>query len=59
MPKFRSVTGWGIGIGAHSTRARVKANIGVARKRNGEEVDGRIGSLINSLMPSAIGCRRP
>lgn len=59
MPRFRSVTGCGIGIGAHSNMARVKANMGVVKNRNGEEVDGRIGSLINSLMPSAIGCNRP
>lgn len=53
--RFRSVTGWGMGIGAHSVRARVRARIGVARNRKGEEVDGRTGSLINSFTPSAIG----
>lgn len=26
---------------------------------SGEDVEGRIGSLINSLIPSAAGCRSP
>lgn len=55
IPRFKSTMGCGIGMGAHSIRARVSASIGVARNRKGEEVDGRIGSLINSLTPSAIG----
>lgn len=46
-------------MGAHSVRARVSARIGVAKKRNGEEVEGRTGSLINNLIPSAMGCSRP
>ena len=33
----------------------MRAKIGVARKRKGEEVEGRIGSLIKSFTPSAIG----
>lgn len=33
--------------------------MGVVIKRMGEEVEGRIGSLIKSLTPSAMGCRRP
>ena len=53
------MTGWGMGMGAHNIRARVRASIGVARNRNGEEVEGRTGSLINSLTPSAIGCSSP
>lgn len=59
MPKFRSTRGWGIGIGDHKVSARVRANIGAKRKRAGEEVEGRTGSLINSLTPSANGCKRP
>lgn len=59
IPKFRSTTGYGIGIGAHSVRARIKAIIGVIRNRNGDEVDGRTGSLIKSLTPSAIGWSNP
>lgn len=42
-------------MGAHKVSASVKASIGVARNRKGEEVDGRTGSLINSLRPSAMG----
>lgn len=54
-PKFRSITGCGIGMGAHRVRASVRAIMGVARKRKGEEVKGRMGSLMKSLMPSAMG----
>lgn len=46
-------------MGAQRVIARVRASMGVRRKRTGEEVDGRTGSLINSLTPSAIGCRSP
>lgn len=59
MPKLRSVTGWGIGRGAHRVRAKVRAKVGVAKNKKGEEAEGRTGSLINSLTPSAIGCSRP
>ena len=58
-PRLRSMTGWGIGMGAHSVRARVSARIGAAKNRKGEEVEGRTGSLINNLTPSAMGCSRP
>lgn len=37
----------------------MRASIGVRINRTGEEVEGRMGSLMKSLMPSAIGCRRP
>ena len=40
-------------------RAKVSASIGARRNSTGEEVEGRTGSLINSLTPSAIGWRRP
>lgn len=59
MPRFRSVIECGMGMGAHRVRARVRASIGVARKRNGEDVEGRTGSLMNSFTPSAIGCKSP
>ena len=49
------MTGYGMGIGAQRVRASVRARIGVARNRKGEEVDGRMGSLMKSLTPSAIG----
>lgn len=59
MPKLRSRTGYGRGRGAHRVRARVRASIGVRRKRTGEDVEGRTGSLINNLTPSAMGWRSP
>lgn len=46
-------------MGAHMVIARVNANVGAARKRSGDAVAGRIGSLIKSLTPSAIGCSSP
>lgn len=46
-------------MGAHSVMARVSASIGAAKNRNGDDVDGRMGSLINSFTPSAIGWRSP
>lgn len=44
-----------MGIGAHRINASVKASTGVAKNRKGDEVEGRTGSLIKSLTPSAIG----
>lgn len=57
--KFKSVTEKGIGIGAQRVRARVSASIGEIRNSRGDDVEGRMGSLIKSLTPSAIGWRRP
>lgn len=59
MLKLRSVTGNGRGRGAQRVRASVRARVGVARKRKGEDVEGRTGSLMKSLTPSAIGWRSP
>lgn len=59
MPRLRLITGYGIGMGAHIVRARVRARVGVTKNRNGEAVDGRMGSLINNFTPSAIGCNKP
>lgn len=59
MPKLRSARENGSGSGIQMEIARRRASIGVAIKRIGEDVDGRIGSLINSFTPSAKGCRRP
>lgn len=39
--------------------ARSRASIGVVRNMIGEDVDGRMGSLMNSFTPSAKGCRSP
>lgn len=46
-------------MGDQRVSARVRASMGARRKRTGEAVEGRTGSLINSLTPSAIGWRRP
>ena len=46
-------------MGAQRVRARVRASMGAARNRMGEEVEGRTGSLVKSLRPSAIGWRSP
>lgn len=55
MPRFRSASENGIGRGVQIEIARVRASIGVIINRIGEEVDGRIGSLMNSFTPSASG----
>lgn len=39
--------------------AKEKANMGARINRKGEEVEGRTGSLMKSLTPSAMGWRRP
>lgn len=59
MPRFRSAMGKGSGMGVQSVRARVRASIGINRKRMGDDVDGRTGSFMKSFSPSAMGCRRP
>ena len=58
-PRLRSAIGLGIGIGSHMTMARVSASMGAVKNKRGEEEDGRMGSLINSFTPSAIGCSSP
>jgi len=58
-PKFRSVRVNGRGRGAQIVIASRRASMGVIINRNGEEVDGRIGSLMNSFTPSATGCNSP
>lgn len=55
IPRFRSASGKGRGIGAQRVRAKVRASIGVVKNRKGEEVKGRMGSFMNSFSPSAIG----
>lgn len=58
-PRLRSVREKGRGRGIQIVMAKSRASIGVMIKRTGEEVDGRMGSLINSLTPSATGWRSP
>lgn len=59
MLRLRSATGWGSGIGVQRAKEMVSASMGVTRNRSGDEDEGRTGSLMNSLTPSAMGCRRP
>lgn len=58
-PKLRSVSEKGRGRGIQIVIARRRASMGVRRKRMGEEVDGRIGSLMNNFTPSATGWSSP
>jgi hypothetical protein len=59
MPKFMLTRGCGIGSGIHMMRASVRARVGAMENSSGEEVDGRIGSLMNSFSASANGWRMP
>lgn len=59
IPRFRSDCAIGRGRGIHIVMAKVSAMVGARINKNWEEVDGRIGSLIKSLTPSAIGWRSP
>lgn len=58
-PRLRSARENGRGSGVQIEIARSRASIGVAINKIGEDVDGRIGSLINSFTPSARGCNSP
>lgn len=58
-PRLRSARENGRGNGVQIEMARRRAKIGVAMNRTGEDVDGRMGSLMNSLTPSARGWRSP
>lgn len=59
IPRLRSATENGIGMGAHRVIASVNASMGVRRNKIGEEVEGRTGSFMNSFRPSAIGWSKP
>lgn len=58
-PKFMLMRGYGMGRGIHMVRARLRARIGARMNIEIEDVAGRSGSLIKSLMASAIGWSRP
>lgn len=58
-PKFISIRGYGMGRGIHIVRARLSAKIGAKMNIEIEDVAGRNGSLIKSLIASAIGWSRP
>lgn len=59
MLKFMLISGCGMGNGAHIIRARVRARVGAIMNRIRDDVDGCMGSLVNNLTASAIGCSRP
>lgn len=46
-------------MGIQSESARVSASVGAKVNMSFDDVAGRSGSLMNSLMASAIGCSRP
>lgn len=54
-PRLRSARENGRGNGVQIEIAKSRASIGVAINRIGEDVDGRMGSLMNSFTPSARG----
>ncbi len=59
IPRFRLTRGWGMGSGIHKLRARVRDKVGAIIKSVVEVASGRKGSLMNSFIASANGCRIP
>lgn len=59
MPRFRLIRGNGIGRGIHMDNASVRARLGAITYNVLEEVEGLIGSLMNSFTASANGCSVP
>lgn len=57
--RFMLARGWGMGMGIHRLRARVRDNVGAIMNRTTEVESGRRGSLIISFIASANGCRMP
>lgn len=55
IPRFILIKGYGIGSGVHIVRARVRARMGAIINMEMEDVRGRRGSLVKSLIASAIG----
>lgn len=55
MPRFKLISGWGIGSGIHRLNASVSDRVGAIMNNEIDVVRGRIGSLINSFMASAKG----
>lgn len=53
------MSGCGMGRGAHIVRARASASTGAIINMVVEDVAGRNGSLVNSLIASAKGCSKP
>ena len=55
MLRLMSVIAVGMGISAQSVNARVKASVGARANKIGEDVEGKLGSLMKSFNPSAKG----
>ena len=58
-PRFRFTRGCGMGSGIHRLRARLRERVGAIINRVVEVAKGRRGSLMNSFIASANGCRMP
>lgn len=58
-PIFMLINGCGIGIGTHRLNARVSDKVGAKINRVVDVARGRKGSLINSFIASANGCKMP
>lgn len=59
MLKFMLVNGCGMGSGIHIISASVRAKVGAIMNNTWEDVSGCRGSLVKSLIASAIGCSSP
>ena len=58
-PRFRFTRGCGMWSGIHRLRARLRERVGAMINRVVEVAKGRRGSLMNSFIASANGCRMP
>ena len=58
-PRFMLMRGYGMGREIHTVRVRVRARIGAMMNTVVEDVAGRRGFLVNSLIASAKGWSRP
>lgn len=59
IPRFKLISGCGIGSGIHRLNASVSDRVGAIINNEIDVVRGRIGSLIKSFIASANGCRIP
>lgn len=58
-PRFMLISGYGMGSGIHIIKANVRARTGVMINIEIDDVSEWSGSLINSLMASAMGYSSP
>lgn len=57
--RFILARGYGMGSGVHIVRAKVRAMVGAIINNRGDDASGCSGSLVNSLIASAIGWSNP